>query len=189
MDSEKHCRYQHPVMLNYYTDNPVFNHLFIGETKDLYLLSIISLLQSEKVLIVNRCQRNGLILFKPYHAEFAGPGALVGGQYDSDCQGILPIGNLSLLTVESYEERQQGYLIRRHWIRLIKQITQNPSPQQRVERVLDQFQQYFPPEMVDNIPDIVFALLVGVLPPTVGIVRCLGKDISYANRPIISKIG
>jgi hypothetical protein len=80
------------------------------------------------------------------------------------------------LTPESNEERQKAYLIRRQWIRLIKQITENPLPQQRVQKILDQFEQYFPPEMVGKLPDIAFALLVGVLPQTVGIVRRLGND-------------
>ena len=69
----------------------------------------------------------------------------------ADCQRALSIGNLSLLTPESYEERQKAYLIRRQWIRLIKQITENPVPQQRVQKILDQFEQYFPPEIVANL--------------------------------------
>jgi len=31
-----------------------------------------------KVLMVNHRRRNGLIIYKRYHAEFAGPGAAVG---------------------------------------------------------------------------------------------------------------
>jgi hypothetical protein len=80
------------------------------------------------------------------------------------------------LTPDSYEERQKAYLIRRQWIRLIKQITENPVAIQRVQKILDQFEQYFAPETVDKLPDIAFALLVGVLPQTVGTVRRLGSD-------------
>ena len=78
-----------------------------------------------------------------------------------------------LLATSSSEERQKSYLIRRQWIRLIKQITENPIPQQRVQRILDQFEQYFPPEIVSQLPDEAFAMLVGVLPQTVAIVRRL----------------
>ncbi|MEA5619626.1 hypothetical protein VB711_17520 [Cronbergia sp. UHCC 0137] len=138
---------------------------------------ILRLLQSGKVFSVNSRRRNGLILFKHFHAEFAGPGAVVGGDYDSDCQGVLPIGNLSLLTPESHEDRQKAYLIRRQWIRLIKQITENPLSGQRVQKILDQFEQYFPPEVVVDLPDQAFAMLVGVLPQTVAIVRRLGNDV------------
>lgn len=138
---------------------------------------ILQLIRSGKVLMVNSRKRNGLILFKEYHAEFAGPGAAIGGDYDSDCQGILPIGNISLLTPECHEERQKAYLIRRQWIRLIKQITEFPIAQQRIQKILDQFEVFFSAEIVADIPDTAFARLVGVLPQTVAIVRRLGIDI------------
>ena len=138
---------------------------------------ILKLIHSGKVLMVNSRKRNGLILFKEYHAEFAGPGAAIGGDYDSDCQGILPIGNISLLTPECHEERQKAYLIRRQWIRLIKQITEFPIAKQRIQKILDQFEVFFPAEIVADIPDTAFARLVGVLPQTVTIVRRLGIDI------------
>lgn len=89
---------------------------------------------------------------------------------------MLPIGNLSLLSPESKEERQKAYLIRRQWIRLIKQITEKPIAQQRVQKILDQFEQYFAPEVVAKLPDEAFALLVGVLPQTVAVVRRLGSE-------------
>jgi hypothetical protein len=82
-----------------------------------------------------------------------------------------------LLTPESHEESQKAYLIRRQWIKLINQITENPVPQERVQKILDQFEQYFPPDVVAELPDQAFAMLVGVLPQTVAIVRRLGSDL------------
>ncbi|GAX38463.1 hypothetical protein [Nodularia sp. NIES-3585] len=176
MDSESYQRYQAAMVSIYYPDTILRNHLVMTDgTEQLYSSDILTLVQSGKVFVVNSRKRNGLILFKRYHAEFAGPGAAVGGNYDSDCERVMPIGNLSLLIPESYEERQKAYLIRRQWIRLVKQITENPIPQQRVQKILDQFEQYFPLPVVAQMPDIVFALLVGVLPQTVGIVRRLGN--------------
>ncbi|MBE9050007.1 hypothetical protein IQ243_06210 [Nostocales cyanobacterium LEGE 11386] len=178
MDSENYRRYQAAMVSTYYPDISFLDHVVMPDgTEQSYGSDILTLLHSGKVFVVNSRKRNGLILFKRYHAEFAGPGAAVGGNYDSDCERVLPIGNLSLLTPESYEDRQKAYLIRRQWIRLIKQITENPLPQQRVQKILDQFEQYFPPEMVALMPDIAFALLVGVLPQTVGIVRRLGNEL------------
>lgn len=177
MDSEKHQRYQAAMVSIYYPETSVINHLvMLDGTEQSHSSDILTRLHSGEVFIVNSRKRNGLILFKRYHAEFAGPGAAVGGDYDCDCQRVLSIGNLSLLTPESYEERQKAYLIRRQWIRLIKQITENPIPQQRVQKILDQFEQYFPSEIVADLPDAAFALLVGVLPQTVGLVRRLGSD-------------
>ncbi|MBW4634946.1 MAG: hypothetical protein KME30_24490 [Iphinoe sp. HA4291-MV1] len=178
MDSEKHRRYQTAMVSAYYPDTSFLDYLVMPDgTEQSYSSDLLTMLLSGKVFIVNSRRRNGLILFKRYHAEFAGPGAAVGGDYDRDCRGALPIGNLSLLNPESHEERQKAYLIRRQWIRLIKQITENPVPGQRIQKILDQFEQYFPPEMVAQLPDEAFALLVGVLPQTVGILRRLGSDV------------
>ncbi|QLE58496.1 hypothetical protein [Nostoc sp. TCL26-01] len=177
MDSEKLRRYQTTMVSTYYPEtNCLDDFVMLDGTEQSHSPDVLTLLRSGEVFIINSRRRNGLILFKRYHAEFAGPGAAVGGEYDCDCQKVIPIGNLSLLKSESYEERQKAYLIRRQWIRLIKQITENPLPQQRVQKILDQFEQYFPAKMVANLPDVVFALLVGVLPQTVGMVRRWGSD-------------
>jgi hypothetical protein len=177
MDSEQHRRYQTSMVSTYYPETTFLDSLVMPDgTEQSQSSDILTRLHSGEVFIVNSRRRNGLILFKRYHAEFAGPGAAVGGDYDCDCQRALPIGNLSLLTPESNEERQKAYLIRRQWIRLIKQITENPVAGQRVQKILDQFEQYFPPQIVALLPDAAFALLVGVLPQTVGVVRRLGSE-------------
>lgn len=119
------------------------------------------------VQIVSPRRRNGLILYKPYHAEFAGPGAAVGGLIDQDCQQVLPVGNLSLFSPESASERQRGYLIRRQWVRLTIEITDNLVPSQRAQKILNQFHGFFEAEIIAQLPDDALALLVGVLPQTV----------------------
>lgn len=177
MDSEKRRRYQTAMVSTYYPDTNLLDRIVMSDgAEQSYDSDILTKVLSGKVFMVNSRKRNGLILFKKYHAEFAGPGAAVGGNYDRDCQGVLPIGNLSLLSPESKEERQKAYLIRRQWIRLIKQITEKPIAQQRVQKILDQFEQYFAPEVVALLPDEAFALLVGVLPQTVAVVRRLGSE-------------
>ncbi|BAB76664.1 hypothetical protein ACN23B_24895 [Anabaena sp. FACHB-709] len=177
MDSEKLHRYQTTMVSTYYPDTSCLDDfVMLDGTEQSHSSDVLTLLHSGEVFIVNSRRRNGLILFKRYHAEFAGPGAAIGGDYDCDCQKVIPIGNLSLLSPESYEERQKAYLIRRQWIRLIKQITENPVPQQRVQKILDQFEQYFPPTTVADLPDVAFALLVGVLPQTAGMVRRWGSE-------------
>lgn len=178
MDSENQQYYQTALRL---ADSPIsricvtsscgssdMKNLSQDSTNGSQLLNVI---HSGQVLMVNSRRRNGLILYKKYHAEFAGPGAAVGNFYDRDCVWALPVGNLSLLSPESHEERQKAYLIRRQWIRLTKQITEKPLPQQRVQKILEQFEQYFEAETVAQIPDEAFALLVGILPQTVRQVR------------------
>lgn len=178
MDSGKNQRYQPTMVSTYYPDTSLLEYLVVSQgTEQSDGSDLLTMLHSGNLFIVNSRKRNGLILFKRYHAEFAGPGAAVGGDYDRDCFAALPIGNLSLLSPQTNEERQKAYLIRRQWIRLIKQITENSVPKQRVHKILDQFEQYFTKDMVNQLPDEVFALLVGVLPQTVGIVRRSGNDI------------
>jgi hypothetical protein len=177
MNSENYQRHQTKLAL----DNLATQGILIASSFDASEMrnsseeknapEIVKMLHSGQVLVVNSRRRNGLILYKGFHAEFAGPGAAVGSIHDLDCQLALPVGNLSLLAPDSHEERQKAYLIRRQWIRLMKQITEKPIPQQRVQKILEQFEQYFDAETVAQLPDEAFALLVGVLPQTVSAVR------------------
>ncbi len=177
MDSENYQRYQRAVALADLAAKGICIAGSFGASEmtnaseDKNAPEIVKMLHSGQVLVVNSRRRNGLILYKSFHAEFAGPGAAVGSIYDLDCKLALPVGNLSLLSPDSHEERQKAYLIRRQWIRLMKQITEKPVPQQRVQKILEQFEQYFDPETVAQLPDEAFALLVGVLPQTVNAVR------------------
>lgn len=177
MDSENYQRYQAAIALADSAAKSIWIASSVGASEmpnpseEKNAPEIVKMLHSGQVLVVNSRRRNGLIIYKNFHAEFAGPGAAVGSIYDRDCILALPVGNLSLLSPESHEERQKAYLIRRQWIRLLKQITEKPVPQQRVQKILEQFEQYFDAETVAQLPDEAFALLVGVLPQTVSAVR------------------
>ncbi len=131
-----------------------------------YAMNSIPLLN--ELLIVSSRRRNCLILFIRYHAEIAGPGAAVGGLIDRDCQRVLPVGNLSLISPESSEERQRAYLIRRQWVRLTIEIIDNLTPLQRAQRIL-----HLESEQRAQLPDETLALLVGVLPETIRKARFL----------------
>ncbi|HAG81474.1 MAG TPA: hypothetical protein DCL61_09945 [Cyanobacteria bacterium UBA12227] len=133
--------------------------------------SILKQLQDKQLLIVNPRRRNGLILYKRYHAEFAGPGSAVGEVFDVDSQKVLPVGNLELIYPESPDDRQRAYLIRRQWVRLTKQITEHPDPLKRAQKIIEQFEGFFDGDTIARLPDEAFALLVGVLPHTVRKVR------------------
>lgn len=132
------------------------------------------LLIPKEVRIVNPRRRNGLIICKRYHAEFAGPGSAIGGLIDQDCQQVFPVGNISLILPESSDERQRAYLIRRQWIRLtIEIITDNPVALQRAQKIINQFEGFFEAGLIAQLPDTALALLVGVLPQTIKIARQL----------------
>ncbi|OLP15854.1 hypothetical protein BST81_24215 [Leptolyngbya sp. 'hensonii'] len=128
-------------------------------------------IKSGQLLMVDSRRKNGLVLYKKFYAEFAGPGAAVGGPFDADCHYVLPLGDLLLVHPESYEEKQKAYLIRRQWIRLTQKFTDNSVAVQRAQMILNQFENYFDSSAVANLPDEAFALLVGVLPQTISTVR------------------
>lgn len=132
---------------------------------------LLTQLNSGQLLVVDGSRRNGLIIYKRYHAEFAGPGAAVGGFFDVGVRRVLAVGDLSLTSPENYEDRQKAYLIRRHWIRLTEQLTENPVPLQRAQMLITQFEHYFDPEVVSQMPDEALSLLVGVLPMTIRMIR------------------
>ncbi len=132
---------------------------------------ILEKLHQGQLMMINSRKRNGLILIKPFYAEFAGPGSAIGGAFDRNCQAVISVGDLSIGEPTCQEERQKAYLIRRQWIRLAQQITDNPQPSDRVRMMLQQFENYFALETVKAVPNEAFAMLVGVFPRTVRAVR------------------
>ncbi|MGB3292320.1 MAG: hypothetical protein WBB01_04900 [Phormidesmis sp.] len=128
-------------------------------------------IDSGQLWVVNSRRRNGLIVLREFHAEFAGPGAAVGGDLDEDIVQVIPIGNLSLLAPDSHEAHQNAIKIRLQWIRLTQNFTDQPSPDDRARMILEQFKTYFDQATVDRVPDEAFALLVGVLPQTIHRIR------------------
>jgi hypothetical protein len=128
-------------------------------------------LTSGSLWVVNSRRRNGIIIYREFHAEFAGPGAAVGGELDSSCQKFIPLGNLSLVKPASSEELQKALKIRLQWIRLTQNFTDQPSSTDRAQMILEQFKTYFDQSTVDQVTDDAFARLVGVLPQTIRQVR------------------
>ncbi|OKH18837.1 hypothetical protein NIES593_21600 [Hydrococcus rivularis NIES-593] len=139
--------------------------------REAQISDILAQLREKKFSIVNPRRKNGLILYKPYHAEFVGPGAVVGSEIDTDVVKVISVGNLSLVTPQTTKEKINAYLIRRQWVRLTKQITDNPIALQRAQVILNQFENWFDPQTTAQLPDEAFALLVGVLPQTIRKVR------------------
>ncbi len=139
---------------------------------------ILQHLHEQKLLVINPRRKNGLILYKPYHAEFAGPGAAIGANFDHDVIDVFPVGTLSLIEPRTIQERINSYLIRRQWVKLAKQITDNTVAQQRAQVILNQFEHWFDLETANLLPDETFALLVGVLPQTMGKVRTQNQLLS-----------
>ncbi|MFM9266569.1 hypothetical protein [Tychonema sp. BBK16] len=142
---------------------------------NLHSSDILAKLNSDELLLVDSRRRNGLILIKHFHAEFAGPGAAVGGVFDLDSQQAIPVGDFCLVYSQSPQERQKAYGIRRHWVRLMEQLTAKPEALDRAQMLLTQFEQYFDPPTVAQIPDRALALLIGVFPHTIRSARQIDR--------------
>ncbi|TVQ48133.1 MAG: hypothetical protein EA365_01675 [Gloeocapsa sp. DLM2.Bin57] len=136
-------------------------------------VDLLQRLQKQEVLVINSRHKNGVIIYKRYHAEFAGPGSLIGGSIDADLVKILSVGELTINFPETAKERIAAYLMRRQWNRLIKQITDESNPLERAQLILNQFEHWFDKQTMTKIPDDAFGLLVGVFPQTVRSVRFL----------------
>ncbi|WP_017299699.1 hypothetical protein [Nodosilinea nodulosa] len=149
--------------------NPFFeSNLLLSEDDD-----ILARIRGGELWVVNSRRRNGLIIHKEFYTEFAGPGAAVGGGLDADCRSVIPLGSLSLISPDSAGAQQKALKIRLQWVRLTQNFTDKPVPIDRAQLILEQFKSYFDQNMVDQVPDEAFALLVGVLPYTVRRARAL----------------
>ncbi|MGD1906373.1 MAG: hypothetical protein ACFB0C_10315 [Leptolyngbyaceae cyanobacterium] len=132
---------------------------------------ILKNIKSGQLLIVNPRRRNGIVIYRKFHAVFAGPGSAVGSDFDQDCISILPLGKLSLLEPSSPEDQQKALRIRLQWVRLTQNFTDRPIPVDRAQMILEQFQMYFDQKIVNKIPDDAFAQMVGVFPETIRLAR------------------
>ncbi len=141
---------------------------FLSEDDD-----ILTKIRGRDLWVVNSRRRNGLIIHKEFYTEFAGPGAAIGGGLDADCRAVIPLGSLSLIAPDSAEDRQKALKIRLQWVRLTQNFTDKPVPVERARMILEQFKSYFDQEIVNQVPDEAFALLVGVLPYSVCQARAL----------------
>jgi hypothetical protein len=137
---------------------------------------LVCSLGSGQLLMVAPQRHNALIICKTFHAEFAGPGAAVGGPLDVESSSVVPIGDVALLHPRSYQERQNAYAKRLHWMRWLQQITDNPLSAQRARTLLFSLEEFFSAEVVSQLPDEVLARLVGVLPQTIAASR---REVSY----------
>lgn len=141
---------------------------------------LLRTLSSGQLLMVDPHKRNAVIICKTFHAEFAGPGAAVGGPLDIEAGGIVPIGDISLLHPQSHSDRQNAYAKRMHWMRWLQQTTDNPIPLQRARVLLFSLEEFFSGEDVRYLPNDVLARLVGVLPQTIAAAR---HDMYYGVDP------
>ncbi|NES19021.1 MAG: hypothetical protein F6K41_08845 [Symploca sp. SIO3E6] len=143
---------------------------------------ILNQLQSGQLLRVYGRRGNALIIVHRHHAEIAGPGAAVGSVFDLDCCRVIPVGKVSIIYPESLTKRQQAYVMRQKWIRFTQKAMETYIPLERGQRLLILLHKYFATELIDSLSDEVLAQLVGVLPRTIEMVRCVRRQEAGGRR-------
>lgn len=116
-------------------------------------------------------KRSGLILCKPNHAEFVGPGSAICNPGEVRYTRIIAIGSPDLVEMTTYEQRQQAYSRRIQWVRWLHRIVSEPDGLQRAEKLFYGFEEFFGSDILAGIPNDVLALLAGVLPQTIVTLR------------------
>jgi len=128
-------------------------------------------LPSEHLVAISEQKKSGLILCKEFHAEFAGPGAMVGSLVEPHYRAVIAIGSPELIPIRSFDDRRRAYGQRIQWGRWLQKIIENPEPTLRAERLLTGFEEFFGRQVVISLPSDVLAMLAGVFPITIDAVR------------------
>ena len=126
-------------------------------------------LKSGQLLALAEHPSSGLILQKPYYAEFISPGAALGGMFDIQCVSIHTLGNAEFTVPETLEDRKQAFQKRIADIEAMQQLCQADSPLQCACAVLEMLCGRFMIEEIQTIPNDILAKLVGVLPSTIAL--------------------
>lgn len=134
-----------------------------------------------RLLAVGERKRSGLILCKEHYAEFAGPGAAICNPFEAHYTKIIALGSPEIVEIATYEERQQAYGRRIQWVRWLQRIVTEPESTQRAERLFAGFEEFFGSEVLAGIPNDVLALLAGVLPHTIALLRSQHQDIERGD--------
>lgn len=132
----------------------------------------IQLLKSGQLLAIAADCQGGLILQKPFYAEFVGPGAAVGGTFDIQSTSAYVLGKVQFLELTTYAERQQAFQKRIAYIKKFQEtILPEQSPLRRACLIMNQLYQWFGVDETKRIPNELMAQLVGVLPGTIAIAQ------------------
>jgi hypothetical protein len=129
----------------------------------------IEMLKNGQLLSLGSNHSAGLILQKPYYAEFIELGAAIGGMFDLQVVAIHTLGKVELQIPETAHERQDALQKRMENIEQMQQICEQDAPIDRAVGILELLSQKFHQEEIQMIPNDVLAKLVGVLPSTMAV--------------------
>jgi hypothetical protein len=124
-------------------------------------------LKSGQLLALSNHPSSGLILQKPYYAEFISSGAALGGMFDIHCVSLHTLGNAEFFVPETLEDRKQAFQKRIADIEAMQKLCQSESPLHRASAVLEMLCGKYLIEEIQTISNDTLAKLVGVLPSTI----------------------
>ena len=139
--------------------------------------------------LTSDCQ-GGIILQKPFYADFVGPGAAVGSSFDVNCTSVYVIGPVKFYASTIHSERQQAFQKRMAYSQRLQEILQVEAPFKRAGSILRQLCQWVGVEEAKKIPDELVAQLAGLLPKTIVFSRQkFPTGTTYGDsRPILSRL-
>ncbi|NJK41196.1 MAG: hypothetical protein HC934_07280 [Acaryochloridaceae cyanobacterium SU_2_1] len=127
----------------------------------------LELLKNGQLLSLSAQKPAGLILQKPFHAEFIGPGSAIGGMFDLECTTMHALGTAELTVPETLNERQDAFQKRVTNIETMQKICEADAPLDRATKLLEMLCRQFCIEEIQTVSNEVLAKLVGVLPSTI----------------------
>jgi len=127
----------------------------------------LDMLKDGQLLSLAHDSPTGLILQKPYYAEYVGPGAAIGGMFDLQCVMLHPLGSVTLTIPETLDQRQNAFQTRMEDIEKMQAVCELDLPIERAIAILDLLSKKFSQAEVQLIANDVLAKLVGVLPSTI----------------------
>jgi hypothetical protein len=139
------------------------------------------------LLAVSEQRKSGLILCREFYAEFAGPGAAVFTPVERPYTAVIAIGAPEITRVTEPRDRQRAYSRRIQWFRWLEKISDSANPAQRAEKLLYSFEAFFDSRVLISLPDQILALLVGVLPQTIALVRAQNRSMEQGSAAADSK--
>lgn len=128
----------------------------------------VELLKSGQLLSIGGSEGAGLIIQKPFFAEFVSHGAAIGGLFDLQCVTVYTLGDVQITVPSEKDDRKCAFQRRIEDIESMQDLCQSDSSLERGISVLNLLCERFDRQQVQTIPNDVLAKLVGVLPGTIG---------------------
>lgn len=131
----------------------------------------LSFFKSGQFLCLTPDCKGGLILQKPFYADFVGPGAAVGSSFDINCTSVYVIGTVEFYVPETYPVRQKAFQKRMAYSKRLQNIAGVEAPIHRCCLMLHQLCHWVGVKETNKVPDELIARLAGALTKTVKVAR------------------